>query len=178
MRVFVALFRGINVGGHNKLPMADLRRHLVALGCNEVQTVVQSGNAVFESGQRSTTALESAIAEAIHEAHGFRPAVLVLDAGEFVARLEATPVPDAVDDPKTLPPFSAAEKPREPDLDKIESARSPTERCTLIGDVLYLHAPDGIARSKLAAGAERWLGVPVTARNWNTLEKLRGLAAD
>jgi uncharacterized protein (DUF1697 family) len=126
----------------------------------------------------ATRCRQSSRAGAIHEAHGFRPAVLVLDAGEFIARLEANPFPDAVVEPKTLHLFFAAEKPREPDLDKIESARSLTERCTLIGDVLYLHAPEGIARSKLAAGAERWLGVPVTARNWNTLEKLRGLAAD
>jgi uncharacterized protein (DUF1697 family) len=157
--------------------MADLRRHLGALGCHEVRTVVQSGNAVFRSRCRSPRALATAIAQAIQEAHGFSPAVFVMDAGKFVARLEANPFPEATAEPKTLHLFFAADRPAKPDREAIERACSTTERWELVGSALYLHAPDGIARSKLAAGVERWLGVPVTARNWNTLEKLRGLTA-
>lgn len=175
MSVWIALFRGINVGGHNKLPMEDLVNDLAGVGLDEVRTIIQSGNVVFRSKRRSGSALAREIETAVEDAHGFRPAVLVLDLTGFRQRLDANPFPEATADPKTLHLSFAAAEPSAPDLAAIERACSPTERWRLDGDVFYLHAPDGIGRSKLAAGAERWLKVPMTARNWRTLGRLRDL---
>ena len=178
MATWIALFRGINVGGHNRLPMKDLVDDLTSIGLAEVRTVIQSGNVVFDSKRRSAATLARAIEAAVEDAHGFRPAVLVLDLAGFRQRLDANPFPEATSDPKTLHLSFATEQPRAPDLAAIEQACGPTERWKLDGNVFYLHAPDGIGRSKLAAGAEKWLGVPATARNWRTLGKLREMAGD
>lgn len=177
MSTWIALFRGINVGGHNKLPMAELSRVLEDIGLVDVRTVIQSGNVVFRSTRKSAPALARDIEAAVEKARGFRPAVLVLDSAGFVERLDANPFPEGTGDPKTLHLFFTASKPTAPDLAAIEGDCSPTERWKLDGDVFYLHAPDGIGRSKLAGSVEKRLGVPGTARNWRTLGRLRDLTA-
>lgn len=111
MTQFVVLLRGINVGGHNKLSMKDLREILEALGYESVKTYIQSGNVVLSG-------------------------------------------------------------PATADVDAMQACKGPTEKFTLTDDALYLHAPDGIGRSKFAAAAERLLGVEATGRNLNTVRKL------
>ena len=172
---WVALFRGINVGGHNKLPMKELSSILADLGLQDPRTVIQSGNAVFGHRGRTPSTLARSIEDAVEGARGFRPAVLVFDEPGFRARLEANPFPEATGDPKTLHLFFGESPPGDAALEKIEERRSGQERWHLEGDVFYLHAPDGIGRSKLAASVERLLGVPTTARNWNTLQRVVAL---
>jgi uncharacterized protein (DUF1697 family) len=175
MSIWIALFRGINVGGHGRLPMKELVPLLEELGLFDPRSVIQSGNVVFGSRRRSAASLSRAIEDAVEASHGFRPAVLVLDRAGFLRRLEANPYPEAAADPKSLHLFFAARPPERPDLDGLENLRAGRERWTLDRDVFYLNAPDGIGRSKLAAGVEKRLGVPTTARNWNTLQRLRAL---
>jgi uncharacterized protein (DUF1697 family) len=172
MKTYVALFRGINVGGHNKLPMRELKEVLAGLGLQDVATYIQSGNVVFASDETDKAALSGQIGEAVHQSHGFAPQVLLLTAEEFAQAAEANPYPEAEEEPKTLHLYFLAEEPPEPDMEKLEAIKRENERFVLTDKVFYLHAPDGIGRSKLAAGVEKALGVAVTARNWRSVIKI------
>ncbi|MEM9596273.1 MAG: DUF1697 domain-containing protein [Acidobacteriota bacterium] len=176
MKTYIALFRGINVGGKNRLPMKELVAVLGGLGLEDVRTYIQSGNAVFR-GPEDSVGLGEAISAAVGQSHGFTPRVHLLSRAAFDAAAIANPYPDAEADPKTLHLFFLGSRAADPDYGKLAAMRKDSERCELTGAVFYLHAPDGIGRSKLAAGAEAALGVPVTARNWRSVEKIRALAA-
>ncbi len=177
MPTWIALLRGINVGGNHPLPIRDLAGHLEAVGCNDVRTYIQSGNAVFTAPRKSGAARGKQIADRIEAHHGFRPSVLVLCADELKQIADENPFPEGQRDPKTLHVFFLTAPARSPDRAAIEALRSPTERYTLTERAFYLHAPDGIGRSKLASRAERLLATPTTARNWRTVQKLLDLAA-
>lgn len=176
MPVWIVLLRGVNVGGRNKLPMKAFAADLEAIGCQDVRTYIQSGNAVVRSSQRSAGRFQAAIAERIEAEHGFSPGVQVLTAAHLAAAIEANPYPDAVSEPKTLHAYFLASKPKGADLDGLARLQTASERFELTDRVFYLHAPDGIGRSKLAANVERLLGVETTARNWRTVEALAELA--
>lgn len=172
MRTWIALLRGINVGGKNKLPMRDLVATLEGAGCQEVETYIQSGNAVFRSEEADGSLLAEEIRAAIGERFGFEPRVLVLGAEHLERVLRSNPFPEAEPEPKTLHVYFLAATPESPDLASLEEISAGRERFVLEGEALYLHAPDGLGRSRLAAKAERLLGVPATARNWRTVRKL------
>ena len=176
MTIYVALLRGINVGGKNSLPMQKLRDMLAALGCEDIKTYIQSGNAVFRSDDERAL-LSSKIEVAVDEKFGFAPTVLLLTIDDYHSILAANPFPDAVDDPKSLHVSFLAEACVDPDLNSLDALKSPTENYELAVNAFYLHAPDGIGRSKLAAKVEKYLGVPATGRNWRTTTKLAELAA-
>jgi uncharacterized protein (DUF1697 family) len=174
MSTCIALFRGINVGGKHLLPMRELVDDLQSLGCEDVRTYIQSGNAVFEYS-RSVASLGKRISKKIEERHGFGPHVLILDADQLHQAIASNPFPEAESDPKTLHlSFLASPLPRlaARQINALGALKSPTERYNLIDHVFYLHAPDGVGRSKLAAKVEKSLGVPATARNWRTVVKL------
>ena len=177
-RVWVALLRGINVGGSNRLPMAELRELFTKAGCADVRTYIQSGNVVFRATDEEHEELAARLADEIEEARGFRPGILLLTRDDLDAAAEANPFPEAASEPKTLHLWFLAHEPADPDLDTLDDLRVATERYELHRSVLYLWAPDGFGRSKLAGRAERAVGVEATARNWRTVEKLRELASD
>jgi len=172
MHQYIALFRGINVGGHNKLPMSELKDVLAGIGLQDVATYIQSGNVVFAVEQADKTMLVESIREAVNQSHGFAPQVMLLPVEEFARAAAANPYPEGEDEPKTLHLYFLAEEPQDPDLQKLAAIKYENERFALIGKVFYLHAPDGIGRSKLAAGVEKALDVPVTARNWRSVSKI------
>lgn len=178
MQTWVALLRGINVGGRNVLPMARLRALLEALHCRDVRTYIQSGNAVFTSKSKSRPNLTKKILDAIEQEFGFRPTLLLLTATDFAAALDHNPFPRAAAAPKTLHYYFLDSVPKSPDTDALAALAIRTERYRLVGRVFYLHTPDGFGSSKLAANAERKLGVPATARNHATIEKIAVLLAD
>ena len=167
----VALFRGINVGGRNSLPMRDLRQILASLGCENVKTYIQSGNAVFDT-EAEPAALAVRIEQQIGRQFGFEPAALILPADEFKAVAAANPYPAAVTEPRSLHVCFLSAEPPSPDLGTLQELRAGDEAFTLGEGAFYLHAPAGIGRSKLAARAEACLGVATTSRNWNTVAKL------
>jgi len=177
MKTYIALFRGINVGGNNKLPMKELVAVLEGLGLSHIKTYIQSGNVVFQGNVSNTIQLAAKISTAIRKRHGFEPKVLLLDAAKLEKIIQDYPFPEAEAAGNTLHFNFLAEIPPKPDLAGIEKIRSASEQCKLKGDMFYLHAPDGIGRSKLAANMEKLLGVPMTGRNWNTVRKLREMAA-
>jgi uncharacterized protein (DUF1697 family) len=176
MQTYIALLRGINVGGSGKLPMADLRALLVDLGAVDVRTYIQSGNAVFRH-RASARSLGPRIRKAIAAAHGFEPTTVVLTATEFRSLADANPFPEAAAEPKTLHLFVLDRKPSSPGLDRLAELAADDERFELHGRALYLHAPSGLAHSKFAAQAEKHLGVAATARNWRTVQKLVELSS-
>ena len=167
MATQILLLRGINVGGHGKLPMAELKNVLADLGASNIQTYIQSGNAVFEGDLAAT-----GISIAIEVAKGFRPHVLLLSSAEFKKIAVENPVPDAVGNQLhiwfTGAPFNF-------DHTTAETLRKPSERIEIGDRVIYLHAPHGIGRSKLAEKIEKLADVTCTARNLNTVNKLLGM---
>lgn len=176
MASWIALLRGINVGGRNLLPMAQLRSGLEEIGCKNVRTYIQSGNVVLDSSARSAKSVAKKLVDHIESQHGFRPPVVVFKLEQLQAALAENPFPEAAADPKTLHFFFLDAPPKKPDTDGIEAARAATESWQLIDSVFYLHAPDGMAKSKLGAKAEKLLGVTATARNLRTVQKILELA--
>lgn len=181
MAKWIALLRGINVGGHNKLAMADLRSTLQTAGLDEVRTYIQSGNVVFQRAGTDAPELTDLIANAIHSEYGLSPRVIVLNADEFMKAAAANPFAGAANAEKTVHLFflkgaAAGATAPAPDLAKIQGAAGPNERFDVTEKVFYLHTPDGFAKSRLAERIERLLGVEATARNWRTVNRLIELA--
>lgn len=177
MKTYIALLRGINVGGNNKLPMKELVTVLEKMGLHNIKTYIQSGNVVFQSKRADTAALSQEITEAISESHGFKPYIFLLGIEAVQTAFKANPFPEGEDEPKSLNFFFLDGTLEQPNLEALEPLKTETEHFQLIGNVLYLHAPDGIGRSKMAAKISKgWKGVNVTARNWRTVSKVVELA--
>ena len=172
MKTYIALLRGINVGGHNKLLMRDLTKLLEKLGLKNVKTYIQSGNVVFQSDRTDSAKLATEISEAIGESHGFTPQIFILDKEALQKAMTANPFSEGEAEPKSLHLFFLDAVPEDPDLSSLEELKAENERFELIDDVFYLHAPDGIGRSKLAERAGRGWNVSITARNWRTVTKI------
>lgn len=178
MKTHIALFRGINVGGKNPLPMREVVTILEDLGARKVKTYIQSGNAVFVSEDEDDAQLARRIRAEIKKRRGFDSYVLLLGADELERTVEQNPFPESDVDPTTLHAGFLAEIPERPDMETLKSLKSESERFSLVGRVFYLSAPDGVGRSKLAAQAERLIGVPMTDRNWRTVSAIRKLAQE
>ena len=176
MNTYIALFRGINVGGKNVLPMKELTAVLEGLGLNKVQTYIQSGNVVFQTTTHSTQELARDIGTAIGKSHKFVPRVLILSIQELQNAIVSNPFPDGENEPKSLHLFFLESSPASPDIARLASLQTVSERFKLVGTIFYLHAPEGIGRSRLAANAEKALGVMVTARNWRSANAILSLA--
>ncbi len=176
MKAYAALFRGINVGGKNKLPMNQLVAILEELDARNVRTYIQSGNAVFVRQEENASKLSSKISREIRQRCGFQPHVLLLELDDIERAIRNNPFPDAESEPKNLHAGFLASVPEEPNLKALEKLRIGDERFQLIDKVFYLHAPAGVGRSKLAAKAEKLIGVPMTDRNWKTVCKIREMA--
>lgn len=167
----VALLRGINVGGANTLPMADLRATAETLGWQEPRTHIASGNLVF-SATGTPKALATDLAKALHRRHGLDIALLVQTAAQFQATLAACPF--APEDARHAHVFWLLGPPR---LDQAlcDSLRAESETLILGHSAAYLDAPEGIGRSRLAARMERVLGTRLTGRNLRTARAISAL---
>ncbi|MCW8095615.1 DUF1697 domain-containing protein [Streptomyces tauricus] len=178
---YAALLRGINVGGSRKVPMAELRTLLEGLGHSGVGTYLQSGNAVFTSDHGDEDSLAEELAAALAERFGFTVDVLVRDHAYLRAVLDACPFPAAELEAKQLHVtyFSAPV-----DAERFTSVDQRTflpEEFRLGDRVLYLYAPDGLGRSKLAESLAKprvTKGIVATTRNWNTVVKLVELTGE
>ena len=178
MKTYVALFRGINVGGKNLLPMRVLVPVLEDLGARRVMTYIQSGNAVFQGPDQDLSRLSGKISREIQKRCGFAPQVLLLKLTDIERVIRKNPFPEAERDPASLHIGFLASAPKNPDLKTLSRLKSENERFRLLGRIFYLHAPAGIGRSKLAAKAQHLLGVSMTDRNWRTVCKLREMARE
>ena len=178
MNTWIAFFRGINVGGRSILPMKDLVSIFIALGFEDVITYIQSGNVIFRSPQEDARPMAERITEAVKKKHGLNPRVVLLKLAELEAAVVANPYPTAEVDPKSLHLYFLSEVPENPDFESMEKVKSASESYTMAGKIFYLHAPDGVGRSRLAARAETLLGVEATARNWRTVTQALKMAKE
>ncbi|CAL9632409.1 DUF1697 domain-containing protein [Streptomyces sp. enrichment culture] len=174
-KTYAALLRGINVGGARKLPMADLRALLEELGHGGVRTHLQSGQAVFTSGHGDEDALAAELTQAIEQRFGFLVDVLVRDHAYLRAVAEACPFPAADLEPKQLHATYFSAPVDEERFASVDRAAFLPEDFRLGDRVLYLYAPNGLGRSKLAEVLSRPRvnkGLTATTRNWNTVTRL------
>jgi uncharacterized protein (DUF1697 family) len=178
MKTYIALFRGINVGGHNMLPMKELKGVLEKGGCQDVRTYIQSGNVILTSSISDAAKLAKRLSALVSNSHGFEPRVMVLTRGELQRAASGNPFAGAVENPAALHLFFLDAIPKNPDLKALEALKTKTEGFALKGAVFYLHTPDGLGISKLATRIERSLGVQGTARNWRTVTTLLGMMND
>jgi uncharacterized protein (DUF1697 family) len=176
MSSWVVLLRGINVGGKNIVPMKQLSEMLVGLDCQNVQTYIQSGNVLLQHHESNSQTLSKHIAEQMEQSFGFKPHILLLTLTQFECAAANNPFPEAQSEPKTLHVFFIAESATRANLEVLTALKKDNESFSLVEQVFYLHAPEGIGRSKLAAKVEKVFGVPTTARNWSTVSKLLTLA--
>ena len=175
---FVALLRGINVGGNRKVPMAELRALAEELGWTEPRTYIQSGNLVF--GARGKAAgLAERLESGLEERFGFAVPVVVRDERAWRALVKASPWPALTGkDPAHVLAGLAKDSIRRTAAAELAERAQGAERVALAGGVLWIHYAAGIARSKLTpALLDRCAGSSVTARNWTTVLELESLLA-
>ena len=171
MKTWIALLRGVNVGGKHIVPMKALTSELEALGLTDIKTYIQSGNIVFHDSKRTAAALALEIGTTIQARFGFEPHVAVISDKDFASAVTGNPFHESMTDEnaKTLHLFFLDRTPLDLDQNRLEAIRRPSERWQLNGRVFYLFTPEGFGDSKLATQVERILGVPTTARNWRTV---------
>ncbi|MFI6013602.1 DUF1697 domain-containing protein [Streptomyces sp. NPDC051243] len=178
---YAALLRGINVGGSRKVPMAELRTLLTGLGHDGVRTYLQSGQAVFTADHGDEESLAAELAAAIDKHFGFTVDVIVRDHAYLEAIADNCPFPAAELEPKQLHVtyFSASVDAER--FAEIDQAAFLPEEFRLGDRALYLYAPNGLGRSKLAEILARPRfnkGLIATSRNWNTVVKLVEMTRD
>lgn len=176
---YIALLRGINVGGHARLAMADLRGTMEALGHTDVATYLQSGNAVFTSEGTDPDALGTELTERLSADLGLAPTVMIRTAPELVAVAEANPYREqARADPTRVHVGFLSAEPDDPATLSFDLEGYAPEELVHDGRTVYLHLPNGIGRSRLAADlTKRARDVEVTMRNWRTVARLVEMAA-
>ena len=178
MPAIISMLRGVNVGGHNKIKMDDLRALYQSLKLNAPQTYVQSGNVIFLSGEKNLATLSQRIQDGIQRKFGFRPDVILRTASELRHVLARNPFASRhnIEPSKLLVAFLASD----PGLQVRESlmkidARG--EELHIHGSELYIYFPNGMGKSKLPwPTIEKILKTPFTGRNWNTVTKMLGIA--
>jgi len=177
MPTYIALLRGINVGGNRVVKMSDLGGIFVAAGAHDVATYIQSGNVVFTHAARSERTLVAELEKRIAKAAGFPVPVRLRTAGQLVRVIEDSPFRD-VDPDHLHVAFLAARPPA--NAPTIDARAFAPERCAAVGRELYLYLPEGMGRSKLAAAVlakPKAIGAAGTARNWRTVLRLNELAS-
>jgi uncharacterized protein (DUF1697 family) len=192
MASHVALLRGINVGGRNKVPMADLREVVTSLGHTGVSTHIQSGNVLFSTADTDTAKLAAALESAVAERFGIWASVVVLSRDELAQVLASNPYPDEPNPRLVHVVFLNATPPKDL-LDRIAAAGSAAaakgsrDTVQAAGRALFLHTPDGYGTSELAQALFRVIsppakqkkqGLAATARNWATATKLLSLCGE
>ncbi len=173
MTNYVVLLRGINVGGNRRIKMADLKAALAGSGITDPTTLLQSGNVVLESNADSS-ALTDIVETTIATGFGFHSDAIVRTSDEFEAVYSGHPfTPDQLDEPRMSHVMFFKTPPRSKSFDELRAGYDGPEEMTLKGRELFIYYPDGSGRSNLTGKSlEKALGVPGTARNWNTVLKI------
>lgn len=172
---FVLLLRGVNVGKGNRVPMASLRALLEDLGHTEVRTLLNSGNAVFASTSRSSSALAAKIGKALDQELDVRVPVIVKSAAEYAAIVDGNPiVPPEAGHSRFLVAF-ASDARRLEQLVALRPLVTAKERFVIGEHAAYLHCASGLLESEAATALLGKLGREVTTRNWATVLKLDAL---
>ena len=174
----IALLRGINVGGHKKVPMAALREALGAAGFEDVKTYVQSGNVALTASERSPAQVGRKVAKAIEDAFGFDVAVVMRTRDEIAALVDDDPLGDVATNPTYRIVVFLADKLDRDRLADVDPEEFAPEAFALRDREIVMWAPDGQRDSKLVkALTEKRTGVVGTARNWRTVETLVAMSS-
>jgi len=170
---YVALLRGVNVGGKHSVPMAKLRAEFESLGHTDVATYIQSGNVVFTTKRAVTPA---ALEKALASKFGFAIPVVLRTRPELARIVKGDPFTKA-DRAKVHVGFMA-KKPTAAAVKAVDAERFAPEELKVKGCEIYYHLPNGMGRAKLPVAVDRALKIPTTVRNWNTVTKLLTLLQD
>jgi uncharacterized protein (DUF1697 family) len=169
----LALLRGVNVGGKNKLPMSELAALFEEAGCSNVRTLIQSGNVVFTAGAAVSKKLAAVIEKKIEDRFGFRTPVVLRTAEELRAAIANNPFHSPSADGDALHVMFLADVPGAAQIAALDPNRSPGDRFAVHRREVYLHLPNGVARTKLSnAWFDAKLQTVSTIRNWRTVQKL------
>lgn len=181
MTRYAALLRAVNLGPSNRVSMPALRQWVTAAGFTAVETYLATGNVVFSGEPEEREVVAAKVAERIASETGSSVDVIVVTCADLTDAVENLPY-RAADESKVLVCFLSARLPQDA-IPRLEHITVPPDEFTVAGPVAYLHCPDGIGRSKLAAGFGRAVGKPVgdgeavfaTARNIRTVRAIRDL---
>ena len=178
MPTFISLLRGINVGGHRKIRMADLTGAYEKLGLTNVRTYVQSGNVVFGCAIRSTSKVAALIEQQIQSCFGHDVNVLIRTPRDLRRIIDTNPFSTAAKkDPAKVSMMFLTSRPLAALAKSCEAVDSGKDKFSVGRQEIYLHCPDGAGRTKLnSAFFERRLKMPTTSRNWRTVEALYDMA--
>lgn len=176
MKTYISLLRGINVSGHKKIAMADLKALYEDLGFKNITTYIQSGNVVFES--ESNANIDQMIAKAIFKAYQFEVPVVVKTVAELNNIIKNNPfVADGSIDPDKLHVTFLATKPDPKNIAALATKNYEPDQYHIIDTAVYLHCPNGYGRTKLNNSFfENKLKTIATTRNWKTTQQLLALA--
>lgn len=183
MTTFVVLLRGVNVGGRNRLPMADLRSSLTDAGLTSVRTYIQSGNLVLADRARDPEVIAARVRSVIARDFALDVPAIALTATAFTRMADANPFGDEPD-PKRVHVIALPHAPTDPQIRAVAeraaaaAAAGGRDSVAVIGSAAYLHTPDGFGTSTLAAALLSSRTSPLadgTARNWSTVSALLGL---
>jgi len=177
MTAHVALLRAVNLPGHNKVGMADLRGLVATLGYGDGRTLLQSGNLVFRAGRRSSAVVERQLEVEARARLGLATDFFVRTAEEWATLVERNPFPkEGRRDPSHLLLFCLKDAPPPPRVEELQAAIVGREVVRVYGRHAWIVYPDGIGRSRLTSAViESKLGTRGTGRNWNTVLKLLAL---
>jgi uncharacterized protein (DUF1697 family) len=171
--VYLILFRG--VGGNTQLPTKPLREKLTAAGFEQVATYINSGNAIVHS-RLSRNQVIGTIAELCLKHFAFDKAIFARTLAEWDGLISRNPFTKAAARaPATVHAALLERVPKEADLDRIHAQAVKGEDIRVIGNIAYLHTPNGFGTCKMAQKFDKWIGVTNTTRNWNTVLKLAEL---
>jgi uncharacterized protein (DUF1697 family) len=180
MPTYISMLRGINVGGHKKVSMSELRELFEGLGCKRVRTYIQSGNVVFEAAKKAPLSWSKQIEEAILGHFGFPVAVVSRTSEEMGAAIHTDPfLQEKGIDPLKLHVTFLSEAPAPAALKKLDTLAAKPDRFRHSGREVYLHCPNGYGSTRLSNNAlEKALSVTATTRNWRTVNKLYEMAME
>ncbi len=175
--VYVALLRGINVGGRNKLSMKRLAAIFVEAGCEDVETYIQSGNVVFRADARLAARIPGLITGEIEAQTGLHVPVVMRRVEELAGVIADNPFVEREADERALHVMFLSDEASRDDVASLDPDRSPPDEFVVAGREIYLHCPDGVGRTRLTtAYFDARLGTTSTSRNWRTVNKLLELA--
>jgi uncharacterized protein (DUF1697 family) len=180
MPIYIAMLRGINVGGNKRIKMDDLRKSFEALGFEQVKTYIQSGNVVFKAAKSSSAALGKKIEARIVSDFGFSASVIVRTGAELSATITANPflTQPGIDHDKLHVTF-LSDIPAAPALKKLAELTVAPDQSQCVGKEIFLYLPNGFSASSLwKVPWEKALAVVTTTRNWKTVNSIHQMCRD
>jgi uncharacterized protein (DUF1697 family) len=176
--VIIALLRGVNIGGHNKISKQALQELCASLKLCDVRTYLQSGNIVFRTNERDLSGLSARIASAIERKAGFRPEVILRTVPELRSAIACNPFAKRRGlEPSKLAVTFLTSEPAKEVRDNVLKIKMDPEELRIEGRQMYIYFPNGMARPSFSwPVVERALRIPLTSRNWNTVNRLQEMA--